>query len=215
MLAFFAVVILLPVMFSQLVTAGRKANPGEELTATLIQPVARLELAAGGGAAPAKGAKTGEQVVAAVCGACHNTGVAGAPKVGDNAGWAPRLGLGLDGLTKSAIAGKGAMPPKGGGADLTDEEIARGDRLHGEQVGREFQGTAGGGGEVGGGFRQETGRALRRPFLLGLRGIGWVGTAPAPGALAGPAPHPHPGPPPRRGRECFRGRFDFAARSLS
>jgi cytochrome c5 len=123
--AFFAVVILLPVMFSQLVTAGRRAAPDEELTAKLIQPVARVEMAAGGGAATAKGAKTGEQVVAAVCGACHNAGVAGAPKVGDNAGWAPRLALGLNGLTKSAIAGKNAMPPRGGGADLTDDEIAR------------------------------------------------------------------------------------------
>lgn len=45
--------------------------------------------------------------------------------MGDNAAWAPRLGLGLDGLTKSAIAGKNAMPARGGGADLTDEEIAR------------------------------------------------------------------------------------------
>ena len=123
--AFFAVVILLPVMFSQLVTAGRKAEPSEEQTAMLIQPVARVELAAGGGAAAVKGAKTGEQVVAAVCGACHTGGVAGAPKTGDNAAWAPRLALGLDGLTKSAIAGKGAMPPRGGGADLTDAEIAR------------------------------------------------------------------------------------------
>jgi cytochrome c5 len=123
--AFFAVVILLPVMFSQLVTAGRSAAPDEELTAKLIQPVARVEMAAGGGAAAAKGAKTGEQVVAAVCGACHTAGVAGAPKTGDNAGWAPRLALGLNGLTKSAIAGKNAMPPRGGGADLTDDEIAR------------------------------------------------------------------------------------------
>lgn len=123
-LAFFAVVILLPVMFSQLVTAGRKAAPSEEVTARLIQPVARVELAAGGTAA-VKGAKTGEQVVTAVCGACHNTGAAGAPKTGDNAAWAPRLALGLEGLTKSAIAGKGAMPPRGGGADLSDEEVAR------------------------------------------------------------------------------------------
>ena len=123
--ACFAVVILLPVVFSQLVTAGRSAAPDEELTAKLIQPVARVEMAAGGGAAAAKGAKTGEQVVAAVCGACHTAGVAGAPKTGDNAGWAPRLALGLNGLTKSAIAGKNAMPPRGGGADLTDDEIAR------------------------------------------------------------------------------------------
>ena len=58
-----------------------------------------------------------------VCGACHNTGVAGAPKSGDKAAWAPRIALGNDALYASAIAGKGAMPPKGGAADLSDDEI--------------------------------------------------------------------------------------------
>jgi cytochrome c5 len=58
-----------------------------------------------------------------VCGACHNTGAANAPKAGDKAAWAPRLGQGKDALYKSAIGGKGAMPPKGGAADLSDGEI--------------------------------------------------------------------------------------------
>jgi cytochrome c5 len=49
-----------------------------------------------------------------VCSACHAAGVAGAPKFGDKAAWAPRLAAGVDGLTASAIKGKGAMPPKGG-----------------------------------------------------------------------------------------------------
>lgn len=57
-----------------------------------------------------------------ICAACHAAGVAGAPKLGDKAGWAPRLALGVDGLTKSVIAGKGAMPPRGGSAG-TDDEI--------------------------------------------------------------------------------------------
>lgn len=110
------------VAFTVLGGSGVK-TPDAETTSSLILPVANIKLSA----APAvpKGAKTGEQVVTAICGACHNTGAAGAPKVGDNAGWASRLGLGLDGLTKSAIAGKNAMPARGGGADLTDEEIAR------------------------------------------------------------------------------------------
>jgi cytochrome c5 len=62
-------------------------------------------------------------VVNSVCGACHNTGVAGAPKVDDKAAWGPRIAQGKDALYKSAIAGKGAMPPKGGAADLSDDEI--------------------------------------------------------------------------------------------
>lgn len=119
----FAVFIGVCVMFSQLVTAGKKAPPNEEQSAELIQPVAKVEIAAGGGAA--KGNKTGEEIVQGVCGACHTTGAAGAPKIGDSAAWAPRLSAGLDGLTKSAIAGKNAMPPRGGAADLSDVELAR------------------------------------------------------------------------------------------
>jgi cytochrome c5 len=57
-----------------------------------------------------------------VCQACHAAGVAGAPKVGDKAAWAPRVGQGVDGLTASAIKGKGAMPPKGG-SQASDAEI--------------------------------------------------------------------------------------------
>ena len=62
--------------------------------------------AAAAGAAP--------PLFAQVCNACHAAGVAGAPKVGDKAAWAPRLAQGIDGLTASVIKGKGAMPPKGG-----------------------------------------------------------------------------------------------------
>jgi len=49
-----------------------------------------------------------------ICQTCHAAGVAGAPKLGDKAAWAPRLAQGIDGLTASAIKGKNAMPPKGG-----------------------------------------------------------------------------------------------------
>jgi cytochrome c5 len=55
--------------------------------------------------------------------ACHMTGVAGAPKTGDKAGWAPRIKQGMDALYSASIKGKGAMPPKGGGADLSDAQI--------------------------------------------------------------------------------------------
>jgi cytochrome c5 len=57
-----------------------------------------------------------------VCTACHTAGVAGAPKLGDKAAWAPRIAQGIDALTASAIKGKGAMPPKGGSA-ASDAEI--------------------------------------------------------------------------------------------
>ena len=57
-----------------------------------------------------------------VCSACHAAGVAGAPKLGDKAAWAPRIAQGIDALTASAIKGKGAMPPKGG-SNASDAEI--------------------------------------------------------------------------------------------
>ena len=68
--------------------------------------------------------KTGEQVFAAQCVACHGAGVAGAPKFGDAAAWGPRIKQGYDVLLTSALKGKGAMGPQGGG-DFSDLEIGR------------------------------------------------------------------------------------------
>jgi len=58
-----------------------------------------------------------------LCQTCHASGVANAPKIGDKAAWAPRLALGVDGLTASVIKGKGAMPPKGGAMTASDADI--------------------------------------------------------------------------------------------
>ena len=68
--------------------------------------------------------KSGEEVFKAQCAACHATGAAGAPKFQDVAAWAPRIKTGLDALLNSALKGKGAMAPQGGG-DHSDVEIAR------------------------------------------------------------------------------------------
>jgi cytochrome c5 len=71
--------------------------------------------------------KTGEEVYKAVCVTCHGTGAAGAPKFENNNDWAPRIAQGFDTLLKTALAGKGAMPPRGGTSpdDYSDYEIAR------------------------------------------------------------------------------------------
>lgn len=89
-----------------------------------ILPLAKVKLAPPAAAGAAAGSRSGEELYKAVCGACHEAGVAGAPKTGDKAAWAPRIGVGLDVLTKTALAGKGAMPPKGG-SDATPEELTR------------------------------------------------------------------------------------------
>lgn len=77
-------------------------------------PAAPVAAAAPAAAAPAAGGATGETLYKQACVACHAAGVAGAPKLGDKAAWAPRVQLGLPALVQSAIKGKGAMPPKGG-----------------------------------------------------------------------------------------------------
>ncbi len=56
------------------------------------------------------------------CFACHDAGVAGAPKFGDKALWAPRIAKGVDAMVQTVLTGKGAMPPKGG-TQMTDAQI--------------------------------------------------------------------------------------------
>lgn len=58
-----------------------------------------------------------------VCAMCHAAGVAGAPKYGDKGAWAPRAAQGKDALLQSVLKGKGAMPPKGGNAQLADDDV--------------------------------------------------------------------------------------------
>jgi cytochrome c5 len=67
-------------------------------------------------------AADGKAVYAQICAACHATGVAQAPKLGDKSAWAARIGKGRDTLFASVLKGKGAMPPKGGNASLSDDE---------------------------------------------------------------------------------------------
>ena len=78
---------------------------------------------------PAPGGKiadrSGEQVVAAVCGQCHQTGAGGAPKIGDRAAWTPRVAKGLAYVTQAALKGHGSMPARGGMAELSDNEVKR------------------------------------------------------------------------------------------
>lgn len=67
--------------------------------------------------------RSGEQVVHAYCYKCHEGGLGGAPRIGDRAAWIPRAKQGLDLLARSAINGHGGMPPRGGVASLTDNEL--------------------------------------------------------------------------------------------
>jgi cytochrome c5 len=121
----FVVPILGIVLIVQLVTHRPSADPNAltpESVAARIQPVARVEF---GAPTAAPGARSGEAIVKTTCAACHQAGVANAPKIGDANSWAPRLKEGLKGMLANAIKGKGAMPPRGGDTSLTDDEVAR------------------------------------------------------------------------------------------
>ena len=65
----------------------------------------------------------GQEVYQQVCAACHDSGLNGAPKLGDREAWSPHISHGLDHMVESAIRGKGAMPARGGQAGLSDNDI--------------------------------------------------------------------------------------------
>ena len=116
------------ILLTQFITSDRKtdaATLAPEAVAARIQPVARVEF--GDAKAAAGVLKSGEETYKAVCAACHAQGIAGAPKVGDNAAWAAHIKEGLAALAKNAINGvqspKGVMPPRGGNPTLSDWEV--------------------------------------------------------------------------------------------
>ena len=135
----FVVPICSILLLVKLVLSQPSANPGAlapEAVAARIQPVARVEF--GAAAAPA-GARKGEDIVKATCTACHQAGVANAPKIGDRASWGPRIKQGLSAMLATAIKGKGAMPPRGGDASLTDAELTRAIIFMANQSGGQFK----------------------------------------------------------------------------
>ncbi|MGQ0658967.1 MAG: c-type cytochrome [Chromatiales bacterium] len=107
------------------IIADRVAPVGEVYTEDNPPPAAATAVAAS--SAAAGGADKGKQVYDSVCMACHATGVAGAPKLGDKDAWAGRIVQGVEILHEHAIKGfqgaAGLMPPRGGRADLPDEDV--------------------------------------------------------------------------------------------
>jgi cytochrome c5 len=124
--ASFVVPIAIIVLLVNFVATGGKAGAGSdamtaEAVAQRIQPVGVVMLK---DASAVVALRTGEQVYTAQCTACHAAGLAGAPKSGDEAAWAPRLKTGYEALLTSALKGKGAMAAQGGG-EFSDFEIGR------------------------------------------------------------------------------------------
>jgi len=105
------------------VTRGDKPAAGavdpELATAIRIQKVGTVELRDAN-----RPLESGETVYKAQCAACHDAGLAGAPKFGEAGAWAARIATGYEALLNSALKGKGAMGAQGGGA-FSDVEIGR------------------------------------------------------------------------------------------
>ncbi|RQS53411.1 cytochrome c5 family protein [Burkholderia sp. Bp8986] len=128
-IASFAIPIALIVLFATYANHAFRSGAGtdalsDEQVAARIAPLAKVDVK---DANAPRTYKTGEEVYKAVCVTCHGTGAAGAPKFGNKDDWAPRISQGFDTLLKTALSGKGAMPPRGGTSpdDVSDYEIAR------------------------------------------------------------------------------------------
>ena len=87
-----------------------------------MKPVAQVEVT-DEPQAESENSISGDKIVKANCAMCHAGGLMGAPKIGDNDQWAPRIAQGKEILVKNAINGIRMMPAKGGNTKLTDEEV--------------------------------------------------------------------------------------------
>jgi len=118
------IILLVSFVTTEKLTGAGSDSQDSKAVATRLQPVADAGFTFRDASAP-KVLQSGEAVFTAICAACHATGAAGAPKMGDNGAWATRIGQGYDTLLKHAIEGIRAMPAKGGNPDLDDVEVAR------------------------------------------------------------------------------------------
>ena len=137
----FVVPIALCVFLAQLATRGSDMSKSPAMTedavakrmkpaGTVVMGEAKAPEAKPAPTAPAAPAAvaaapaaSGKDVYDKNCVACHAAGVAGAPKAGDKAAWAPRIASGIDALYATSLKGKNAMPPKGGNLSLADADV--------------------------------------------------------------------------------------------
>ena len=149
------------------VTSADKSAPGsgnpEKAIAERIQKVGMVEIRDAN-----RPLASGADVYKAQCAACHAAGVAGAPKFADASAWSARIATGFEALVASALKGKGAMAPQGGG-DFSDTEIARAVAHMANAAGGKFAEPA-------------------APAAAGAPAADAAPAAPAPAAAATPAP---------------------------
>jgi cytochrome c5 len=140
---FFLVIVIGIILLVAFATNRRLTGAGAETqsadaVATRLKPVADEGFVLKDANAP-KVLQNGQAVYTAVCVACHGTGAAGAPKVGDAGAWTARIAQGYDTLVQHAVQGIRAMPAKGGNPDLDDVEVARAVVYMANQGGAKFK----------------------------------------------------------------------------
>jgi cytochrome c5 len=136
----FVVPVVVIIMLANYVSTATKPAAGTgaleaQAVAARIAPVGHVEVKDANDVATLA---TGDKVFQAQCAACHATGAAGAPKLGDAAAWGPRIKNGVEALLNSALKGKGNMGPQGGG-DFSDFEIHRAVVYMANQGGAKFE----------------------------------------------------------------------------
>lgn len=107
-------VALYPKLIARIAPQGKVCFEGHECDISITPAL---------GAADVNNPRDGKTIYEGVCHTCHTTGLLGSPKLGDKAGWSPRLAKGIATLHNNAINGIGAMPAKGGNAELLDIEV--------------------------------------------------------------------------------------------
>jgi cytochrome c5 len=127
--AAFVVPIIVIILIVQYVASGGTTGASAEAMspeaiAQRLQPVADAGFTLVDANAPRQ-LQTGAAVYKAACAACHDTGAAGAPRLGDESAWAARIGQGQATVVSHAINGLRGMPAKGGNPDLDDVEVER------------------------------------------------------------------------------------------
>jgi cytochrome c5 len=118
------IILLVSFVTTKKLTGAGTESQSAEAIAARVRPVADEGYTLKDVNAP-KVLQAAEAVYTAICAACHTSGAAGAPKLGDAGAWAPRIAQGYDTLLKHAIEGIRAMPAKGGNPDLDNVEVAR------------------------------------------------------------------------------------------
>ena len=149
----FVVPVVVIILLVQYVTGSKREGAGTtsmtaEAVAERLKPVGTVAVGAAGGGAAGRTLQSGEAVYKLACAACHLAAVAGAPKSGDAASWAPRIAQGFETLVKHAVEGFKGMPAKGGNADLDPVEVARAVAFMANQAGGKFEEPKQPGGEA-------------------------------------------------------------------